>query len=317
MKLIPITEIFDIRYGNQFDLSKMDILSDDIEGINFVSRSAEKNGISWIVEKFNGIEPFSAWLITVAMGGSVLASFVQPKSFYTGQNIKVLTPKFYISEQEKIYYCAAIEENKFRYGTCGREANSTFDTLLIPSPEEIPESVKLYNLDDKFIEKPLSNKKFLLDTKNWKSFRYDEVFDIKKWKRLTIPDMIDGEYPYIASGSTNNWVVAYVDDYTNNAGSITYACYGSIGEVFYHEKSIWASDNVNILKIKNYTTNKYIWLFLTSLLDKEKYRFSYGLTAKMERLKNMKIKLPITSAWTPDWQWMEKYIKSLPYSANL
>lgn len=44
MKLVPITDIFDIRYGNQFDLSKMEILIDESEGINFVSRTSENNG---------------------------------------------------------------------------------------------------------------------------------------------------------------------------------------------------------------------------------------------------------------------------------
>lgn len=60
MKLVPITDIFDIRYGNQFDLSKMDILSDGVEGISFVSRSSENNGNMAMVGMFNDIEPFEA-----------------------------------------------------------------------------------------------------------------------------------------------------------------------------------------------------------------------------------------------------------------
>ncbi len=60
MKLVPITDIFDVRYGNQFDLSKMDILDEEIEGINFVSRSSENNGSMAKVDLFNDIEPFES-----------------------------------------------------------------------------------------------------------------------------------------------------------------------------------------------------------------------------------------------------------------
>ena len=105
-------------------------------------------------------------------------------------------------------------------------------------------------------------------------------------------------------------VVAYVDNYTHQAGCITFACYGSIGEVFFHEKPIWASDNVNVLIFKDHQPNKYTWIFITSLLDQEKYRFSYGLTAKMDRLKNLRIKLPILEDGYPDWNWIENYVKN-------
>jgi hypothetical protein len=46
------------------------------------------------------------------------------------------------------------------------------------------------------------------------------------------------------------------------------------------------------------------------LLDQEKYRFSYGLTAKMDRLKNLRINLPILEDGYPDWNWIENYVKN-------
>jgi hypothetical protein len=115
----------------------------------------------------------------VTLGGSyLLASFIQPKPFYTGQNIKVLTPKLSLSDQEKLFYCACIEANRFRYSSHSREANSTFNQITIPAFDQIPASIKNYNLTDKFIERALSPKKFTLDTRDWKCFRYDEIFDI-------------------------------------------------------------------------------------------------------------------------------------------
>ena len=60
--------------------------------------------------------------------------------------------------------------------------------------------------------------------------------------------------------------------------------------------------------------NKYIGLFLCMVIDAEKYRFSYGRTLTKTYFTSSKIKLPATKEGKPDWQWMEDYIKSLPYS---
>lgn len=63
--------------------------------------------------------------------------------------------------------------------------------------------------------------------------------------------------------------------------------------------------------------NKYIGLFLTTLIKLEKYRYGYGRKWGIARMKVSKIKLPTTPQGNPDWQFMENYIKSLPYSSSL
>ena len=98
---------------------------------------------------------------------------------------------------------------------------------------------------------------------------------------------------------------------------ITFACYGSIGEVFYQDEQVWVSDNANVFYLKNREFNSYIALFLVTLLRLEQFRFSYGMTGKKERLESFDIKLPQDANSNPDWKFMEDYIKSLPYSSNL
>ena len=58
-------------------------------------------------------------------------------------------------------------------------------------------------------------------------------------------------------------------------------------------------------------------MFLTTLIHIEKYRFNYGRKWDKELMRKSNIKLPVKSDGTPDWEFMENYIKSLPYSANL
>lgn len=48
-----------------------------------------------------------------------------------------------------------------------------------------------------------------------------------------------------------------------------------------------------------------------------KYKYAYGRQYRQKTLLKHKIKLPVDSKGDPDWQFMENYIKSLPYSSNL
>jgi hypothetical protein len=150
-----------------------------------------------------------------------------------------------------------------------------------------------------------------MDTANWKWFRYDEIFVIKKGKRLTLADQFSGNIPYISSSSLNNGVDNYIGNGYTDENCISFACYGSIGEVFYHSGRVWISDNANVFYIKGNALNKYIAFFLMPLLYKEQYRFSYGMTGKKERLKSFKIKLPVKNDKKPDWQWIENYVKDI------
>ena len=58
-------------------------------------------------------------------------------------------------------------------------------------------------------------------------------------------------------------------------------------------------------------------MFLSTILRKEKYRFNYTRKMGTARLEKSQIKLPATPQGEPDWQFMENYIKSLPYTKNL
>ena len=84
---------------------------------------------------------------------------------------------------------------------------------------------------------------------------------------------------------------------------------------FYQDKDFYAVSHgrVNIMKPK-FKLNKYIGLFISTVINKEQYRFAYGRAVYSGVLANLVIKLPVDKNGNPDWDYMEKYIKSLPYS---
>jgi hypothetical protein len=139
--LVELNCLFEIEHGNKFDLNKMEQCPPKSGAIAFVGRSSERNGIVAFVKKLGDHEPFPQGLITVALGGSALSSFVQPRPFYTAQNIDVLIPRKKMSLDVRLYYCLCIEANRFRYSTFGREANRTLKVLRVPNLESLPEWV--------------------------------------------------------------------------------------------------------------------------------------------------------------------------------
>ena len=331
--MVTINEIFDIRYGNQFDFSKMELSSDE-ESINFISRGSTNNGLVGRVKKYNNIEPFDAGLITVTMGGSyLLASFVQPAPFYTAQNIKVLSPKFDMNLQERLFYCAIIQHNRFRYHSHSREANSTFDNLIVPSKEEIPLWISEFPIITNYEAEVHSN----IRTFDWGWFKYDEIFNIKKGFYNKKPEESGkGTIPFIGATESNNGITSMhtleeieVASKTGNTPNqdtsekifpgncITVSNNGSVGFAFYQEKEFTCSHDVNPLYLKKYTLNKYIAMFLCTLIELEQYRWAYGRKWRPKRMPSSLIKLPITPNGTPDWEFMENYIKSLPYGDRI
>lgn len=157
----------------------------------------------------------------------------------------------------------------------------------------------------------------ILDIKNWKIFKYNEVFDIRKGKRLTKEDFIEGETPFIGAIDSNNGYRDYIGQepiHTGNTITVNYN--GSVGEAFYQPKSFWASDDVNVLYPK-FRFNKYIAMFIIPLIKKEKYRFNYGRKWESSRMKESLIKLPVNDLGHVDVNFMENYIKSLSYSSSI
>lgn len=137
MKLIAISELFSVTYGVNFELNRM---TQDSSGIPFVGRSDRNNGVTARVSAIQGVTPNPAGTLSVAGGGSVLATFLQFEPYYSGRDLFYLTPLLAMSDSQKLYYGACIRANRYRY-SYGRQANKTLKDLLIPDLTSIPDWV--------------------------------------------------------------------------------------------------------------------------------------------------------------------------------
>ena len=145
------------------------------------------------------------------------------------------------------------------------------------------------------------------------------MFDISLSKGdLKLNSCILGNIPLISSGETNNGCVGFIDSegdgkaviFKPNKITVDMFC-----NAFYQNTPFFSVSHgrVNILTPK-FLMNKYVGLFIATLINKEKFRFTYGRAVYSNVISELTIALPVNSQGNPDWQFMENYIKSLPYS---
>ncbi len=129
-----LSDIFDVEYPKTMILNKQTL---DDKGTNFVSSKGTNNGIAARIKQTKQNKLYNKGAITVAMKGSVLSAFLQPEDFYIAHQIAVLYPKQKMTIAEKLFYCTAIEANKYRFNY-GRQADRTLRDLQLPSKKDLP-----------------------------------------------------------------------------------------------------------------------------------------------------------------------------------
>lgn len=341
-----VSDLFVVKYGVNLELNTCEETEDKDSSVNFVARTAENNGVSARVKAITGVVPQDKGLISVAGGGSVLSTFLQPEPFYSGRDLYTLESKVDISDEAKFFIITVIEQNKYKY-SYGRQANKTLPDLLLKLP--VNEQGKPdYKFMEQYIKslhhKPLTTqnrhiKVTALNTSDWKGFCISSLFKVQLSKGdIKLDDMEKGDIPLVSSGESDNGIVGKItqegdgkaDIFTGNKITVDMFC-----NAFYQAENFYSVSHgrVNILEPK-FKLTKPIGLFISTVINKEQFKFSYGRAVYSNVISDMIIKLPIKhnsdgspvidqthqysdKGYIPDWQFMEDYIKSLPYGERL
>ena len=140
----------------------------------------------------------------------------------------------------------------------------------------------------------------------------ERYFEIRSGVRLTKNEMIPGMIPFIGASDSNNGITEFISNINKsldeNVLGVNYN--GSVVENFYHPYRAIFSDDVKRIKIKISNANQYHYLFLKTIILKQKEKFAYGYKFNGERMSVQKILLPTTDEGQPDWDFVENYMKA-------
>jgi len=162
-----------------------------------------------------------------------------------------------------------------------------------------------------------------INTADWKPFIISNLLypkRIGKPAKRAVTNYNDGDIPYVASGNKNNGVVKYVSPQKNDvldAGNcITVSAVD--GSTFYQNAGFLGrgggGSSINI--IRHDRLNELTGLFLSAVIGKVCSKFRFSDMCSATALSNEVIFLP-TKNGQPYWEFMEEYIKSLPYADML
>lgn len=315
--MMRLDELFNISYGTKLDMNKMTPSTKEA-GVAFVARRGGLNGrsgVSGFVEKLDGLEPLPSGLLTVALGGSLLSTYVQQLPFYTAQNVAVLSPKDVdMPLIDRLYYAMCIKANDFRYSAFGREANRTLRSIKVP--DEPPLWARHSTIpSSEGLARPARKPVPLTDHEKWKEILFEDYFIVKKGKRVTKANRANGSTRFIGASELNNGVTDFCDlDPIFEAGTLTVPYNGSVGFAFYQDEPYFASDDVQVL-VPKLPLSKWTLLFVATMIRYEKDRFTYGYKWNLARMRESHMKLPVDDMGEPDWAYMEAYMLGLPFSA--
>lgn len=320
-KLIPLKELFIPVYGVNLELVNVEeCRKNDYNSIRFISRTEINNGVSAYVKRMVEVPPNPAHTISVAVSGSVLSSFYQDKEYYSGRDLYYLLPNKKMSKEEMIFYALCIKANKYKYNY-GRAANKTLKDILLPA--EMPNDFKKITFDKISVssDKGILKKQFDLNIKKWKYFELKSIFRFEKCKCSSAYTLMEegGDIYYIGAKKDVNGVmqkVKLVENLVSKGNCIVFIGdgQGSIGYTTYHPADFIGSTTLSCGY--NNLLNKYNALFMVTVLDLERFKYSFGRKYGKAQLLKTKIKLPAKNG-QPDFEFMENYIKSLPYSVSI
>lgn len=293
-----------------------------------VQSGEENNGVLGKIDldycKLKGYTYTEKPCLTVARSGSAGFVSFQKNGCVVGDSAKILLLPDEVAKTEiYLFLHSILTANRFKYDY-GRKVteykymNDYIDLpTLIKGRKKVPDFEFMENYIKSLHYKPLTTKNrpenaLPLNIEKWGEFLLTDIFSIDIAKSADIGSLDNGDTIFIGRTDINNGVQGFVAPKDITKGNcITISMVGT-NIALWQEKDFQASQNIAILRGSE--LNRHKALFICSLLNFDiKLRYSYGRTIKRNDLEKTIIKLPINHKGEPDFEFMENYIKSLPY----
>ena len=321
-----VSDLFEIHSGNAIFVD----LEEDPKGFAFVSATRNNNNIFSRVKFTSGMRVFNSGCITVpCKGESSLYACVQTEDFVPSNNVKVLVPKVDIPLIVKWFYCYCLRQHTQFY-SYGRTIVAYLPNIELP--DNIPDWVYDCKLDLPKTE--VGSEIPELHTENWKSFKLGDLFNITRGSFNTMPEeCTDAEVQLRLVGrsisdngiwpTTFGCTRQYFDlMHSGMSGfhkyfrqnSLAVLTDGDAGFTTFQYGGFVASSKAAILTPKSFRLSPHIGLFIATFIRVQRGLWGNNRIYTPEMIANTRIKLPATPTGEPDWNFMELYMRSLPYS---
>lgn len=154
-----------------------------------------------------------------------------------------------------------------------------------------------------------------INFKEWKEFKIEDLFKIKRPIARSQFDYEDGATPFVASGNYNNGIIRYCTPKTNEildkGNCITISPIDSSS--FYQNQDFLGRGGAGsaIILLYNENLNSMNGLFIASVIRNKLTKYSYNNQLSSSSICREMITLPSLENGEPDWEYMESYMKNI------
>ena len=309
--------------------SALDI-NDAVPGdIPYITRSALNNGLTGYYG--NSSKSVEGNCITVGAEGAV--AFYQKESFIPGIKIYTLRNS-HLNEYNALFIVSILNAScyLYSYGRARILNKLKREKIKLPTKNNSPDwdfmEEYIKSLRCKYITTKNESNSKTLDLKSWKDFKLGDLFtETYKAKSHAKQNMMICEVndkkaiPFVTRTEENNACDCFVYNYDldgiEDGNAIVIG--DTTATISYQANRFVTGDHIVVCRAE--WINKYTALFVKSVLEKERYRYSYGRAFKKDLILSTVIKLPATQTkegiYIPDYDYMEDYIKALPYGDRI
>jgi len=154
-----------------------------------------------------------------------------------------------------------------------------------------------------------------LKSKEWKEFRLLDLFDYKRGNQNNMNSLLQGNDMLISAKNSNNGLKGFFSSNNVNKGLYKGNCItlnndgdGGVGLAYYQPHKFLLDSHVYALYPK-IPMSKYTMIYITQALSKQRVCFSHGYSISQDRLKTMRLMLPLDDQGNPDYTFMEEFIR--------
>lgn len=304
-------------------------------GVSYNGAKYNDNGVTGFVETNGKFKIFKGNAIVFVMTGegSVGLSVYKKEDFVPSSNVFVGYSSV-LNRWNGLFLVTAINNgaDRYNYGYIRNEKRLFNEKILLPvNSDGLPDwqfmedFMKQIERDKittvlSYYNNSLNNnglrggvERWIPSKSCWAAFAIQDVCEIHSGVRLTKQDMQEGKIPFVGASDSNNGITAFIAN--KNASldkdvlGVNYN--GSVVENFYHPYECLFSDDVKRLKIKSKQVGKFAYLFLKTMILKQKSKYQYGYKFNATRMAKQKILLPVDASNQPDWINIERFMQQM------
>lgn len=297
--------------------------------IPYVSSTSTNNGVDAFIGNDSNVRVFRDCL-SLANSGSVGVCFYEPFSFIASDHITSLHGQF--TKEENLFLstmlCRLMEKYNFN-----REINDnriSREKILLPVNKEgnIPfEKIKeyIYNIERRKINEYKNYAKnklsFIYYTQDVRCNGYSEfslldIFSYKRGNQNNMSSLEKGEFMLVSAKNSNNGIKGFYNSdkeiFSGHCITLNNDGDGGVGLAYYQPSKFLLDSHVYALYPKE-PLSKFSLLYISHSISKQRCCFSHGHSISQQRLKKIKILLPVNEKNSPDYKYMEQYIKNIMY----